>query len=779
MKSGFLIGLLILNGSASLVADTLKPVLESVTRPWIGADFWANPMEDWTLDQGIPKNLFSGGDRELVLLTAELMEKKGGFEIEATFTPAGKPEGAGFLGFQIGLKGEFDDYRDSAIYGSGFAAGVTAEGHLFIAGTKSEKPLVELGASALPLKLAAVPGDGGFYQLTLSSGGAELVHPKVDASWLRGLVSFTVSSQPPNQAVVRSPRPAQVPAIQQARGGSWKCAVTGMSLAGEKVAARSERSFGPILWTQHSLEHSGKLHLTALFAPVVPGGKAVLELDGKAAAEAAIDPRSRVAAFHLEGIDTRKDHRYVVRYQNDDFAGTIRREPLDKKDLTVASLSCNDSTGFPHNLLVRNVGSHKPDLIAFLGDQIYEPIGGYGLLVGANNSDYDDRTTLCYLRKYAMHGWTWRDILRDTPSITLPDDHDVFHGNIWGAGGKLADRSKDAGASAQDSGYKMSVGFVNAVNQSQAGSLPPPVDPAPCESGISVWFTDWSYAGIDMAILGDRQFKSAPMALLPESDIRNGWPRNHDKQRPGLKTPRELDAAGAELLGKRQEGFLEKWSSAQNPGAGWRLVFSATPLMVLQSIPENEFADDVVPGLKRPRPGEYPDTDIPKLDYDSNGWPQSKRDLAVKLITRAHAVHVTGDQHLGSTGQYGVSAFNDSAWWISSPAIANLWPRRWFPKEGGANRREGAPKYTGEFEDGFGNRITLHAAANPYDIDREPARLYDKAVGYAILTLHRENGRISLAVWPYQSAPANPAPDNSPYPGWPITVDPATNRRVD
>jgi hypothetical protein len=186
-----------------------------------------------------------------------------------------------------------------------------------------------------------------------------------------------------------------------------------------------------------------------------------------------------------------------------------------------------------------------------------------------------------------------------------------------------------------------------------------------------------------------------------------------------------------------------------------------------------------VPGLKRPKPGEYPETDVPKLDYDANGWPQSKRDLAVNLITEAKAVHVTGDQHLGSTGQYGVKAFNDSAWWISSPAIANLWPRRWFPKDGGANRREGAPRFTGEFEEGFGNKITLHAAANPFDIDREPSRLYDKAVGYSVLTLNRSSGHITLANWPYYSAPGNPAPDREPYPGWPITIDPATNRRVE
>jgi hypothetical protein len=377
-----------------------------------------------------------------------------------------------------------------------------------------------------------------------------------------------------------------------------------------------------------------------------------------------------------------------------------------------------------------------------------------------------------------MHGWTWRELLRDTPSITIPDDHDVFHGNIWGEGGKLADRSQGVGAEAQDSGgYKMSADFVNVVHRTQTGNLPLPADPRPALNGISVYFTSWRYAGLDMAILADRQFKSAPQALLPESRIRNGWPQNHELQRPTLDNPQILDIESGELLGSRQEQFLQTWGTDDRPH-DWRIVFSQSPFMTVQTIPEDQYSDQIVPNLPRMRPGEYPSNDIPKLDYDSNGWPQSRRNRAVQLITQAGAVHVTGDQHLGSTGQYGMERFNDGAWWVSTPAIANLWPRRWFPKEGGANRQIDAPKFTGEFLDGFGNRVTLHAVANPFDIDREPSRLFDRAVGYAILQLDRDLGLIEFNVWPYYAAPNRPIPDNRPYPGWPVQIDPRNNRRV-
>lgn len=766
---------------ASLYADEVTPTLPSTDQTWTGADLWANPMEDWQTKDSKATNTHSGGDRELVILTAEINDKLAPLKFSATFDSTQETDlksTNGFLGFQLGLQGQFNDYRDSAIYGSGFATGVLSDGKLFIGGSTSEKPLLKIDGT-INLTLTATPNKEGKYDLTLTANDATFTNENVHPSWLPGLASVTASAKPQNKTIIRSPRPERVPTINQGRGGKWHAAISNISLSGEKITAHPDRSFGPIFWTQFTVESNGNLNLIVQLAPVGNTLKQVtLQVEGQPATTQRINLRSRVAEFHMNSLDTSKAHPYTIKWGNNVYKGTIPAEPTNKKDLTVAALSCNDATGFPHNQLVQNVKSQNPDVIAFMGDQIYEPIGGYSLIFGDNNTEYDDRTFICYLRKYAMHGWSWRELLRDTPAFALPDDHDMFHGNIWGEGGKLADRSGGIYAGAQDSGgYKMSVGFVNAVHQTQTGSLPKPVDPKPTPTGISVYFTNWKYAGIDMAILADRQWKSAPKALLPESKINNGWPQNHAKQRPALTNPRELDHPKAELLGPRQEKFLTTWGSNTSEKSDWRLVISATPLMTLQSIPEDKFSDGVVPSLPKMKPGQYPETDIPKLDYDSNGWPQGKRDLAVDLITKAHAVHVTGDQHLGSTGQYGTAKFNTSAWWISSPAIANLWPRRWFPKDGGANRLEGAPKYTGEFEDGFGNKITLHAASNPYDIDKEPSRLYDKAVGYAVLTLHRDTGYVTLANWPYYAGPSNKT-DNTPYTGWPITIDPKTNKRI-
>src|SRR5204863_121822 len=70
------------------------------------------------------------------------------------------------------------------------------------------------------------------------------------------------------------------------------------------------------------------------------------------------------------------------------------------------------------------------DLLAFVGDQFYESTGGYGVV-----RQPLDTAILDYLRKWYMHGWTWRELTRDRPSLSLPDDHDVYQGNVWGDGG--------------------------------------------------------------------------------------------------------------------------------------------------------------------------------------------------------------------------------------------------------------------------------------------------------------------------------------------------------
>jgi len=293
--------------------------------------------------------------------------------------------------------------------------------------------------------------------------------------------------------------------------------------------------------------------------------------------------------------------------------------------------------------------------------------------------------------------------------------------------------------------------------------MPDPFDPRPTGAGIGVYYTSMLYGGVSLAILEDRKWKSAPKPTIPWAIIENGWAQN-----PNYNAARDGDVKGAELLGSRQLEFLEKWAQDWSGDAIMKVVVSQTLLADLATLPPPANNDDVTPGLPVNPPGVIPKGEVKVQDHDSNGWPQSGRNAALRAMRKAVAFHIGGDQHLGSTVQYGIDAHNDAAYCICTPAISNIWPRRWYPPEAGANRAPGSPYYTGEHLDGFGNRITVHAVANPMKFGAEPAMLHDRAAGYGIVEIDRATRRITLTNWPRYADLSRT--DAKPYPGWPITI---------
>jgi hypothetical protein len=558
------------------------------------------------------------------------------------------------------------------------------------------------------------------------------------------------------------------------RFGQW-------SVEGPKLVAHEDRAWGPILFTQYTVSRR-VLELTAQMAPIGAGESQQVRLDVRRAdgtwqeiARTAIDPLSRTATFRVADWDDTRDHEYRVVHQGGGqpdrsgsaWSGTIRRDPRERAAFVVAAFTGNNDLGFPHADVVRHVSAHRPDLLIFTGDQIYEPVGGFGV-----QRDPLEMATLDYLRKWFIFGWEYRELLRDIPSVALPDDHDVYQGNIWGAGGRDANdivaalRRPDVSVQMQkqdSGGFTMPVEWVNMVQRTQTSHLPDPVDPSPALRGIGVYFTELVWGGVSFAILEDRKWKSAPAALLPDAQIVNGWARN-----PQWDSSRSSDVAGAELLGPRQMAFLERWAGQWRGDAWMKAVVSQTIFANVATLPKGSRADDITTKLPIQPPGGYAAEEAPVQDHDSNGWPQTPRLAALRLMQKARAIHIAGDQHLGSTIQYGIDGFRDGPFAICVPSVANFWPRRWFPEAEGANRAAGAPRNTGDFLDGFGNRITVAAVSNPFALGIEPADINDRAPGYGIITFERETKRITLANWPRWVDPA--APGARPYPGWPVVI---------
>ncbi len=735
-------------------------------RIWIGPDVWANPLQDWKLDNGKLVCLYSGKNRNVNFLTYRIENPAKGFEIsfECGFMNTKAISDKNFIGIRLGAIGPFNDYRSDAIYGKGLNIGLTTTGKLFA------------GTDTLQIENFQKNFSSKFdFEIILKENLKELVVTLEDEDKDEDLgeMHFIIDGLEKLEGSI-----ALVSSFADVKGERLTRSVwfEDVEIEGDAIAYYPERAYGPVLFVQYTLS-KGTLKLLAQMPPVgeKDGKSADLQIkDGdqwKTINMATIDTLSRTALFKIEDWKAGEDtpYRLAYKYFTSDnelrdsyFEGIIRKEPTDKDEVVMAAFTGNSDLGFPNNDLVRNVTYHNPDLLFFSGDQIYEHIGGYGVLRLRKGNI--GRPVLDYLRKWYMFGWVYRDLMRDRPSISIPDDHDVFQSNLWGAGGIEAIHDTDYTSQQTCGGYTMPPEWINMVQRTQTGNLPDPFDTTPIAQNISVYYTSLDYGGISFAILEDRKFKSGPQLLLPEAQIWNGWPQN-----PEFDVISKSDVSEAVLLGDRQLDFLEEWAADWSGEVQIKAVLSQTIFANVATLPSDAMSDAVVPKLRILPKGEYPPNDKPVTDFDSNGWPMTGRNKAVDKLRKAYAVHIAGDQHLGSAIQYGENYWHDGGYAFCVPSVSNIWPRRWYPSEEGKNYKQGMPKYAGDYRDGFGNLISVYAVSNPYFTGEKPARLYDRAVGYGIIRFNKKTRDIIFECWPRQVDVSRK--DAMQYDGWPITIN--------
>jgi hypothetical protein len=465
---------------------------------------------------------------------------------------------------------------------------------------------------------------------------------------------------------------------------------------------------------------AGVLKLSAQLYPLLPDEprEARLEVrrDGawKEVARAPVEYPGWSAHFRIDRWDGTKAAPYRVRHGDKAiFAGNIRRDPIDKDEIVVASLGCNSSrTKGARPEMVQRLLRQDPDLLFFSGDQTYH---------------HTEHTA-----GWIEFGLQYRDVIKDRPTICIPDDHDVGHPNLWGEEGGHSTHSGGA-----DGGYFFPAGYVNMVQRAQCWHLPDPVDPAPIRQGITVYFTRLRVGGVDFAILEDRKFKTGPMGTIPRMGPR---PDHINDER---YDPTAIDLPGLQLLGARQLKFLRDWTEDWT-GAEMKCVLSQTAFcgaVHLHGNPENRLL----------------------ADLDCNGWPQSGRNEALREIRRARAIHLCGDQHLAVTLKHGIDEHRDGPYAFTSPALVNtVYARWWHPTDerAGANPMPRSPlPWTGDYRDGLGNRISIMAYANPEDLKDEKRR----ADGYGLVRFAKRTGQVTFECWPRFS-------QGEQFPGWPIIV---------
>lgn len=717
-------------------------------RVFLGGSYWANPMEDWRVIDGAAECITSGGDRNIQLITHELTNPQGSFEMFVRIKRVEVKRTDGGAGFRIGIRAEIDDHRAASFAKGGINAGLIG-GRLVLG-----KATAELDANPEEVVLILKgKADGQRYSLTLSL--ADAASGKVLG---KVITRVAPESVPGNIALVNNFDP------KMAKGRGSRFRFSDWTVSGDAFSVDPERKFGPLLWSMYSLSDSrGKegyvMKISALTGPMGAKDSKKVELkvkrNGKwvSLGNAKLDTDAWTATFRIANWDETKTTPFRLTYREKHrdgsatasiWSGIIRTNPVGRP-LRIGALTCQNHYGFPYAPVAENLLRLDPDMLYFSGDQLYESHGGYGLI-----RDPAEPAILNYLRKYYMHGWSFREAMRDRPTLCLPDDHDVFQGNIWGEGGAKMDQSTKG---VSKGGYREPARMVNVVHKTNCGHHPDPYDKTPSKQDISVYYGDMVYGGVGFAIIADRQWKSGP------DRVTVGLKRADHVKDPDFDTSK-LDQPGLVLLGERQEKFLKVW------GKDWR----AHNMKVLLS--QTVFAAVAT------HHGKY--DNYLKADLDSGGWPQTPRNRAVRILRESMALHINGDQHLTSLVQYGADKQRDSIWSFCTPAISAGYPRWWRPDDIGMphkNRPAHGLANTGEFVDGFGNLAYVYAVGNP-EVGKKKNRYekaHQKGSGFGLVTIDTEKRTYLLDCYRFAVDATDGKPGNQ-FPGWPVTIHQRENR---
>jgi len=775
---------------------------KDVERIWVGQEYWANRLQDWRIKNGrleCTEGSLNKPMRTVHLLTYSLSSKRGEFVLTVKtgiLNNENKLQRTGWTGFLIGAGEGKMDYRGAALVhclpgkGGGIIAAVEtngravfrdmeASGYAILASANKKQDLMP---ETIKIRLMGNPS-GKMYDL-------ELV--VTDAYTNKVISKITLKHVDParligNIALVSHPGYVEKETDEEnSLNQGYRFWFQDWTVSGSKIKDQNYCKFGPVLATQYTL-HKKELKLTAQFPPLGDGDsqKAYLEIRSDKeqpwirSDEKRIIIPGRTAGFVVKNWNDSLDWEYRVVYplkQSDGsrkdtyYKGIIRHNPVEKSVIRVAAFTGNmnmyrkvkrskgkqwadtkmiltpvaikdlwtyDNVWFPHAELVRHVDQQHPDLLFFSGDQIYEGVPTQA-----------ERTELDYLYKWYLWCWAFRDLTKDIPTITIPDDHDIYQGNLWGAGGR------HCGDDISDGGYQLTPQMVNMIQRTQTNHLPDPYDPTPVQQGIGVYYTDLIWGGISFAVIEDRKFKSGP-AILPD-DIprqRGAWISQE------VDDMSKLDVPEAKLLGDRQLRFLQHWTADWSGGVQMKVLLSQTNFNSVHTRPDHKLARDL----------------------DKNAWPQTGRNKAVDIIRRGFAVHICGDQHLGSTIHYGVEEWEDASVAFCVPSIAVGHQRVWEPAHPGENHKNGMPDYTGRYFDAFGNRMTVIAAASPIrpdkltdeQVNRPRAELYRRRSGYGIIDFDKQDRKIIINCWPRQINPQTP--NAKQFIGWPIVIDQMDN----
>lgn len=752
-----------LKGAAATVgviaASSALPLQSANAAPpaeewWLGPDLWANRLQDWCMRADRITCVSPPGKRR-VRTVALLTKSLNGSACQLTARTGTDVAGAGFSGFLIGTGEAGTDHRRAALVmsASGTAGGLlcayestgrvrfrehTNEASQFtyaeIPSTRSGPSPARFRGEVVDLTLEMAVEATGKLRLTLKAVDvntgrlrSQAVLTGVDPATVRGGASLVSSGTPSPGATY------------------W---FSDIRTLGSGVELHPERTMGPIAGVLFSLAGT-TLKMTAQVMPMLPRAGDAVSLEVRDPVTGAWSSRATApigagftALLRVNDWDSSAAREYrTVFSRGGTFGGTIPAEPAGR-ELRVVTVSCakvchrnidaatpyqpkvqgeqplglytSKNVWFPHEQLTAGIAAQRPDLFVALGDQLYETC--------PTVKDPDVAPELDFLYKYLLWLWSFRDIIRNTPCVVMVDDHDVFQGNLWGEGGAAL----PTGAPVTAGGYANAPAWINVVQRVQCGHNPDPVDPRPVARGITVYFTTFTYGGVDFLVMEDRKFKTG----------------SDQKDPAGNPIP----TGSLQLLGPRQEALLGQ--VADGATGRPRVVLTQSMYACLETASNGK----------------------PLKTKDSHGWPPAAKARALASIKAMGGVILSGDTHLAALVRHSEGPVQ-----FSGPAGSSTYAR-WF-EPAAPLPNPGTLPYTGDFVDGFGNRLRVEAVANPHVSQATWLAAYgshafgDRALkeeGYGVLRVDLPRRRHIFEAWRWDVNPS--APGARQIPGWPYEL---------
>jgi len=739
---------------------------EDKHRTWLGPDFWANRLQDWQLRYGQIECLQSSAVqplRTVHIVTREVVKGEKSFHLSMRMGTLEVNNGNGFSGFLIGAGSGKLDYRAAAMVfagpgqGGGILCVMDMDGNLcFKSNYKEATPgtypdlKYKVVRSVLQkrniwediqLDLDVVPAKGNTFDLWLSAWD-DITGENLGAIVLREQKESDILG---SIALVSSP---------MGEGHGPRFWFSDIRMSGKKIEAHPDHSIGPVIGVLYSIAQN-QLKLTAQFVPLGFGDSrsAVLECrvssdnksEWKKISEEEIVVPGYSCLFRIPDWDDTKDYDFRIIYKNEGeiyfpYEGKIRRNPKDKDEIALAVFTgmspmsrqaCEGGIWFdsgekpgvgrwtpecvwvPEKKIVENVKKLGADILFFTGDEIYDNMPTAKEINGRIPE-------LDFLWKWYIWYLTFGDLTRQFPSIVQVDDHDVYHGNLWGMGG-IRNNPKTNGDYpfyVDNGGYCFRAEFVNMVQGVACGHNPDPYDTASLLQGITSYYDG-------------KQIFNDGHVIDPDYDV--------VKETPYY----------AELLGHGQMEFLKKWAEYRK-GEIMKVCISQGPFICAHTTPNGPM------GKMDP-------------DLDSGGWPKSERDKVVKILTEANALVIGGDQHLPYFARLGINGYDDGCYQFSVPSVGNYYSRWFYPDTLGIGHKQGQPPYVGGFKDAFGNKFTMYAVANP-TLEKKMinGRYGFNNDGFGLVRVKKKEWVFRIECWPWNANPERG--DSEQFEGWPIEV---------